>query len=294
MNPDKVQVRVEDRVLTLSNLTKVLYPETGFTKGEVIDYYVRIAPVLLPHIAKRPMTFKRFPDGVDGKFFYQKNAPDHTPDWVPTEVLVSRNSTKDREEVNYVVAGDLPTLVWAANLANLEVHTPQWRLPQQGKPDLVVFDLDPGPPANLVHCCEVALMLRPVLEEHGLEPYAKTSGSKGMQIVAAIEDMSSSEASDLARGFAERLERAEPKLVVSRMTKELRRNKVLIDWSQNNGSKTTVAPYSLRAMPRPTVSTPVTWDEVADCTSPEQLVFTAPEVLERVSEHGDLMEGALG
>lgn len=294
MNPDKVQVRVEDRVLTLSNLTKVLYPETGFTKGEVIDYYVRIAPVLLPHIAKRPMTFKRFPDGVDGKFFYQKNAPDHTPEWVPTEVLVSRNSTKDREEVKYVVAGDLPTLVWAANLANLEVHTPQWRLPQQGKPDLVVFDLDPGPPANLVHCCEVALMLRPVLEEHGLEPYAKTSGSKGMQIVAAIEDMSSSEASDLARGFAERLERAEPKLVVSRMTKELRRNKVLIDWSQNNGSKTTVAPYSLRAMPRPTVSTPVTWDEVADCTSPEQLVFTAPEVLERVSEHGDLLEGALG
>lgn len=294
MNQDKVQVRVEDRVLTLSNLTKVLYPETGFTKGEVIDYYVRIAPILLPHIAKRPMTFKRFPDGVDGKFFYQKNAPDHTPEWVPTEVLVSRNSTKDREEVNYVVAGDLPTLVWAANLANLEVHTPQWRLPQQRRPDLVVFDLDPGPPANLVHCCEVALMLRPVLEEHGLEPYAKTSGSKGMQIVAAIEDMSSSEASDLARGFAERLERAEPKLVVSRMTKELRRNKVLIDWSQNNGSKTTVAPYSLRAMPRPTVSTPVTWDEVAHCTRPEQLVFTAPEVLERVSEHGDLMEGALG
>lgn len=285
----KVSVRVQDRVLTLSNLTKVLYPDSGFTKSQVIDYYVRIAPVLLPHIADRPLTLKRFPDGVDGKSFYQKNAPDHTPDWVRTELIASPGSTRDRDEVNYVIAGDLPTLVWAANLANLEIHTPQWRLPHQGEPDLLVFDLDPGPPANIVQCCRVALLLRPLLEEHGLEPFAKTSGSKGMQLITAIDGITSEEASELARGFAERLERAEPRLVVSRMTKQLRPGKVLIDWSQNNGAKTTVAPYSLRAMSRPTVSTPISWDEVAECTSPDELVFTAEQVLQRVEADGDLL-----
>lgn len=288
-NPEKVNVRVEDRVLTLSNLSKVLYPEAGFTKAQVIDYYVRVAPVLLGHIADRPMTFKRYPEGVNGEFFYQKNAPDHTPDWVRTELVSSPNSTRDRDEIRYVIAGDLPTLIWAANLANLEIHTPQWKVPHQGEPDLLVFDLDPGAPANLVHCCEVAVRLRPLLVEHGLEPFAKTSGSKGLQLLAAVDGITSSAASDLARGFAERLERASPSLVVSRMTRHLRKGKVFIDWSQNSAAKTTVAPYSLRARERPTVSTPVTWDEVGSCAHPEDLVFTAPEVLARVESDGDLL-----
>lgn len=291
---EKVNVRVEDRVLTLSNLTKVLYPDVGFTKSQVIDYYVRVAPILLPHITDRPLTLKRFPDGVDGKSFYQKNAPDHTPDWVRTELISSPGSSRERDEVRYVIAGDLPTLVWAANLANLEIHTPQWRVPHKGEPDLLVFDLDPGPPANIVQCCQVALLLRPLLEEHAMVPFAKTSGSKGMQLITAIDGVTSAEASDLVRGFAEQLERAEPRLVVSRMTKQLRPGKVLIDWSQNNGAKTTVAPYSLRAMSRPTVSTPITWDEVAECTSPDELVFTSADVLQRIERDGDLLAGLVG
>jgi bifunctional non-homologous end joining protein LigD len=292
-NPQKVSVEVDGRKLVLSNLDKVLYPAAGFTKAQVIDYYQRIAPVLLPHIAERPVTIKRYPDGVDGKFFFQKNAPAH-PDWVPTARLPSPGSTKSRETIEYIVGGDLPTLIWAANLAALELHTPMWRLARAVKPDLLVFDLDPGPPATVVECCAVALLLRPQLTGLGLDPVAKTSGGKGLQIYATVSGNTSEQTSDLAKELAERLEADEPELVVSRMTKALRPRKVLIDWSQNNAAKTTVAPYSLRAREQPTVSTPVTWDEVEACKRASDLVFTGDDVLQRVADSGDLFRPALG
>ncbi len=290
MSPDarKVQVDVEGRRLMLSNLDKVLYPDAGFTKAQVIDYYQRIAPAMLPHIASRPVTIKRYPDGVSGEFFFQKNAPARRPDWVPTARITSPGSARSRDSVEYILGGDLPTLIWAANLAALELHAPMWRYPAVGKPDLLVFDLDPGPPATVVECCEVALMLRPLLAERHLRPAAKTSGSKGLQLYAAVSGMSSEATSDLAKDLAERLAARHPELVVSRMAKALRPGKVLIDWSQNNAAKTTVAPYSLRARSAPTVSTPVSWDEVAACRRPADLVFTAADVVGRVGESGDL------
>jgi bifunctional non-homologous end joining protein LigD len=289
----KVQVEVEGRPLALSNLDKVLYPQAGFTKAQVIDYYQRIAPVMLPHIASRPVTIKRYPEGVDRDFFYQKNAPAHRPDWVPTARIASPGSTKNRETIEYILGGDLPTLIWAANLAALELHTPMWRYPSVGEPDLLVFDLDPGPPATVVQCCKVALLLRPLLADLGLSPVAKTSGGKGLQLYAAVSGMTSEQTSDLAKKLAEQLENDHPALVVSRMTRALRPRKVLIDWSQNNAAKTTVAPYSLRARPQPTVSTPVSWDEVSDCRRAADLVFTAEDVLERVERSGDLLAGIL-
>ena len=295
MSPDtrKVQVQVDGRALTLSNLDKVLYPAAGFTKAQVIDYYERVAPVLLPHIASRPVTIKRYPEGVDADFFYQKNAPAHRPDWVPTAKIASPGSTKARETIEYLLGGDLPTLIWAANLAALELHTPMWRWPDIGEPDLLVFDLDPGPPASIVECCRVALLLRPLLAELGLTPVAKTSGGKGLQLYAAVAGLTSQQTSDLAKGLAERLEQEQPDLVVSRMTKALRPGKVLIDWSQNNAAKTTVAPYSLRARAQPTVSTPVTWDEVERCKRAADLVFTADDVVARLADMGDLFAATL-
>jgi len=289
----KIPVQVEGRALVLSNLDKVLYPEAGFTNAQLLDYYQRIASVLLPHIASRPVTVKRYPDGVDGQFFFQKNAPAGRPGWVPTAPIASPGSTKSRETIEYVIGGDLPTLIWAANLAALELHTPMWRHPSVGQPDLLVFDLDPGPPATVVECCEVALLLRPLLDGLGLRPVAKTSGGKGLQLYAAVSGMSSQQTSELAKDLAERLEREHPDQVVSRMTKALRPGKVLIDWSQNNSAKTTVAPYSLRARPQPTVSTPVSWDELAACRRAGDLVFTADDVLDRVLEAGDLFAAAL-
>ena len=294
MSPDqkKVSVQVDGRQLALSNLDKVLYPAAGFTKAQVIDYYQRIAPVLLPYITGRPVTIKRYPDGVDGKFFFQKNAPAH-PDWVPTAEIPSPGSTKEREKISYLLGGDLPTLIWAANLAALELHTPMWRHPDIGKPDLLVFDLDPGAPATIVECCAVARMLRPLLANRGLDPVAKTSGGKGLQLYAAVSGMTSEQTSDLAKELAEQLEAEHSDLVVSRMTKALRPHKVLIDWSQNNAAKTTVAPYSLRAREQPTVSTPVSWDEVDSCKRAADLVFTADDVLERVEARGDLFAPAV-
>jgi bifunctional non-homologous end joining protein LigD len=284
----KVSVQVEGRTLTLSNLDKVLYPEAGFTKAQMIDYYLRIAPVLLPHIASRPLTIKRYPEGVTGEFFYQKNAPAHRPAWVPTAGIASPGSTKSRDTIDYILGGDLPTLIWAANLAALELHAPMWRYPAMGAPDLLVFDLDPGEPATVVECCEVASLLRPLLTGLGLEPVAKTSGGKGLQLYAAVSGMTSQQTSDLAKELAEQLESAHPALVVSKMTRALRPGKVLIDWSQNNAAKTTVAPYSLRARSQPTVSTPVSWDEVAGCERAADLIFTADDVVSRVAESGDL------
>jgi bifunctional non-homologous end joining protein LigD len=284
----KVAVKVEGRTLTLTNLGKVLYPATGFTKAEVLDYYQRVAPVLLPHIAGRPLTLKRYPEGVDGEAFFQKNVTAYRPDWIRTARLPSASSRGRGGDVTYLVVDDLPALIWAANLAGLELHVPQWRMPDIRRPDLLVFDLDPGAPADVVDCCRVAERLRPLLEAEGLAPLAKTSGGKGLQLYAQISGVTSDQASDRARAFAERLEREQPARVVSRMTKALRAGKVLIDWSQNNGSKTTIAPYSLRARPNPTVSTPVTWDEVVACRRPEQLFFTAGSALDRVARHGDL------
>ena len=295
MSPDarKVQVQIDGRTLTLSNLDKVLYPEAGFTKAQVIDYYERIARVMLPHIESRAVTIKRYPEGVNADFFYQKNAPAHRPDWVPTATMASPGSTKSRETIEYILGGDLPTLIWAANLAALELHTPMWRYPRIGEPDLLVFDLDPGPPATIVECCHVALLLRPLVAELGFTPVAKTSGGKGLQLYAAVAGMTSQQTSDLAKDLAERLEQEQPELIVSRMTKALRPGKVLIDWSQNNAAKTTVAPYSLRARSQPTVSTPVSWDEVEGCKRASDLVFTADDVVARVADMGDLFAPAL-
>lgn len=289
----KVPVRVDGRELTLSNLDKVLYPEYGFTKAEVIDYYTRIAPVLLPHLAGRPLTVKRFPDGVDGMSFFEKNAPEHTPGWVRRARLPVPGSTKDRETIDFAVVEDLPTLVYYANLAALELHVPQWRVDDEGRalpPDTLVFDLDPGPPATIVECCAVALMLREVLAAEGLTARPKTSGSKGMQLYAAWDCRE--EPSAYARRLAQLLAKEHPDQVVSVMTKKLRTGKVFIDWSQNNPAKTTVAPYSLRARARPTVSTPLLWEEVEGCEDPDDLVFTSSEVLARVNEHGDLFSRA--
>lgn len=306
---DKIAVQVDGRDLTLTNLAKVLYPADGFAKAEVLDYYQRVSAVLLPHVAGRPMTLKRYPDGVDGQSFFAKHAAVGRPDWVRTEKIASggSRSRSPGEPVEYVVIDNLPTLMWAANLAALELHVPMWRFPGAGQangpapehglgPDLLVFDLDPGPPATVVDCCRVAEALRPVLAGADLHALPKTSGGKGLQLYASISGrgMNAEQASALAKDFAERLEAQLPHLVVSRMTKSLRRGKVLIDWSQNNGAKTTVAPYSLRAREHPTVSTPVTWDEVTDCRAPQDMYFTAPDVLNRVEACGDLFTPLLG
>lgn len=298
----KVAVQVDGHTLTLSNLDKVLYPEVGFTKGEVLDYYTRVAPVLVPHVANRPLTFKRYPDGVDGKFFFEKNAPSHTPDWVPRVTLPSPGSTKNRSTINYAVMNDLPTVVWAANLAALEFHVPMWQVNLRARtaanktrqPDLMVFDLDPGPPATIVQCCEVARHVRAVLDDDGLASYPKTSGSKGMQLYVPLDASRPWEdVHTYARELAQRLEKEHPELVVWNMKKEVRTGKVLVDWSQNNSAKTTIAVYSLRARPTPTVSTPVTWDEVEQCADPADLRFTSADVLARIDEHGDLFEPCL-
>jgi bifunctional non-homologous end joining protein LigD len=290
MAADRIRVDVAGRELELSNLDKVLYPAAGFTKGEVIDYYTRVAPVLLPHLQDRPLTRIRYPNGVEGQFFFEKNAPASTPDWVRLERLPAPGSSKGRAELDYVVADDLPTLVWLANLAALELHTPQWRVDSRGRakpPDLMVVDLDPGAPAALPECFRVAVLLRDRLAEDGVASYPKTSGKKGMQLCCPVAGRQSADVvSAYARRVAEELERADPGLITSKMAKRLRPGKVFIDWSQNNAAKTTVAPYSLRAQPQPTVSAPLTWDEVESGAARQ---LTAADVLERVEQHGDLL-----
>jgi bifunctional non-homologous end joining protein LigD len=296
----RIAVEIDGHRLALSNLDKPLYPETGFTKGEVIDYYTRIAPALLPHVEHRPLTRKRWPDGVDAESFFEKNAPRGTPSWVRTVRLPSPGSTKERDTVTYVVADDLATLAWLANLAVLELHVPQWKVTAKGKPqkpDRLVIDLDPGAPANIIDCAHVALLLRDMIDADGLTAYAKSSGNKGMQMLAALDSSrSADDVSAYARELAQRLERSHRDLVVSLMEKRLRKGKVFVDWSQNNAAKTTVAPYSLRGREQPTVSTPVTWDEVAQAARSSArtrlpLRFTPEQVLVRVEEHGDLMAG---
>ena len=283
---DRVSVELEGRELQLSNLAKPLYPG-GFTKGDVIDYYLRIAPVMLPHLAGRPVTRKRYPNGVDQPFFFEKNAPAHRPAWVRTVRLPARD-----RPVDYVVCSDTPTLIWLANLAALELHTNLGTDDHPERPQYVVFDLDPGPGTSIVECCAVALMLRGMCERIGLEMLAKTSGSKGLQVYVPLNDEAATydRTRAFARTVAEMWAAERPDLIVSRMTKSIRAGRVLIDWSQNNQVKTTVCAYSLRARSEPTVSTPVTWREVQACErsgDPERLRFTSGEVLARVRRGGD-------
>ncbi|MGH2687539.1 MAG: DNA ligase D, partial [Actinomycetota bacterium] len=278
------RAQVGGRELVLSNLGKVLYPEAGFTKRDVIDYYATIAPVLLPHLEGRAVTLKRYPDGVEGKAFYEKQAPAHRPGWVQTVSLPSER----REAIDYTLAQDLATLVWLANLAALELHTPLARAAAPERPTTLIFDLDPGPPATIVECCHVGLVLQGMFDALGLASFAKTSGSKGLQVYAPLNsDVTFAQTKPFARQVAELLECTEPDLVVSRQAKALRHGKVLMDWSQNDQHKTTVCVYSLRAKERPTVSTPLMWEELEEGDA-ERLVFEAGEVLERVAEHGDL------
>jgi bifunctional non-homologous end joining protein LigD len=295
MSPSSTSVEVEvgGRQLKLSNFDKVLYPEAGFTKGQVIDYYTRIAPALLPHLHQRALTLKRYPNGVDGQFFYEKNCPKHRPPWVQT---VSVWSARNKADVNYCLIDELAGLVWVANLASLELHTSLSHARDILRPSMLVFDLDPGPPATVVECGRVAFWLREVLDDLGLQAFPKTSGSKGLQLYVPLNiPVTYNETKPFAHALAKLLEQQHPKDVVSVMTKDLRTGKVFIDWSQNDDSKTTVCVYSLRARQRPTVSTPVTWDEVqavVDSGNPDDLVFEADDVLARVEAHGDLF-GAL-
>src|SRR5271156_6053335 len=287
-------VDIQGRHLKLSNLEKVLYPATGFTKKDVIDYYVRIAPAILPHLAGRALTRKRYPDGVEGEPFFEKNAPMHKPDWVKTAPIWSG---RNRRTVHYVLADDLTTLVWLANLAALELH-PSLSLAKDIEcPTMMVFDLDPGPPANIVQCCQVGLWLREIFEYFGLQSFPKTSGSKGLQIYVPLNTPTSYESTKpFAHALAQLLEHDHPESVVSDMNKKARTGKVFVDWSQNDEHKTTIAVYSLRARERPTVSTPVTWEEVERTLKKKDaslLVFEARQVVARVEKMGDLFAPVL-
>jgi bifunctional non-homologous end joining protein LigD len=284
-------VDVQGRKLKLTNLDKVLYPATGFTKGEVVDYYVRIAPVLLPHLAGRPLTMKRYPEGVDHEYFFEKNAPKFRPDWVKTAPVWSEGNNRT---VNYILANDLPTLVWIANLASIELHPSLSLAADLETPTMIVFDLDPGPPANIVQCAQVGIWVRDIFNHFGLQSFPKTSGSKGMQIYIPLHTKTSyDQTKTFANAIARLLEHEHPDLVVSDMKKTVRTNKVFVDWSQNDRHKTTISVYSLRAREHPTVSTPITWEEVEQALNKndaQRLVFEAKDVLARVEKMGDLFE----
>ncbi|MDT9591519.1 non-homologous end-joining DNA ligase [Nocardioides zeae] len=308
MAGEEVRVEVEGRVLRLTNLSKVLYPATGTTKGEVLDYYARIAPVLLPQLRDRAVTRVRWPHGVERASFFEKNAPAGTPPWVRTAGVSTTGSRRARSDggdpeegtLVFPVVDDLATLTWVVNLAALELHVHQWRVTASGRtrrPDRIVIDLDPGEPAGLHECCQVALLVRERLEARGLAATPVLSGSKGLHLYASLADLPRGEApldpgesTDLAHEVADELQAAHPKLVTASMTKQRRGGKVFLDWSQNAGSKTTLAPYSLRGKERPYAAAPVTWDEVAegadDPLGLEQLTFT--EVLDRVDRLGDV------
>jgi bifunctional non-homologous end joining protein LigD len=294
MARERFAVEIDGRDLELSNLDKVMYPAAGFTKGEVIDYYTRVSPVLLPHLQDRALTRIRFPNGVDGAHFFEKNAPAGTPDWVRLATLEVPGSTKGRETVDFVVVDDLATLVWVANLASLELHTPQWRI--DAFPDLMVADLDPGAPAGLKECCAVAMLMRDRLEADDISAYPKTSGKKGMQLCCPISgEQDADVVSAYAKKIAQELSAHVPSSITAKMAKVVRPGKVFIDWSQNNAAKTTVAPYSLRARETPTASTPLTWEEVEAVATGQEPArqFPAPEVLDRVEEYGDLLADLL-
>ncbi|MGH9499322.1 MAG: non-homologous end-joining DNA ligase [Terriglobales bacterium] len=287
-------VEIDGRRLTLTNLDKVLYPAAGFTKGQMVDYYARIAPVLVPQLAGRPLTLKRYPEGVDKEYFFEKNATKHRPDWVKTAPIWSERNGHD---INYLLANDLPTLIWIANLAGLELHPSLSLAKDITCPTMLVFDLDPGPPANIVQCSQVGLWLREIFEHFGLQSFPKTSGSKGLQIYVPLNTPTSyDETKPFAHALARLLESDHRGLVVSDMKKELRVGKVLVDWSQNDEHKTTIGVYSLRAREQPTVSTPVKWEEVELALKKKDaglLVFDAGQVLKRVEKMGDLFAPVL-
>jgi bifunctional non-homologous end joining protein LigD len=293
--PGAYQATVEGRVLRLSNYDKVLWPQTGFTKGRLIEYYAAVAPVLLPHLHGRPLTLKRYPNGVDGQFFYEKQCPAHRPDWVPTAQV----ATGRGKNIDFCLCEEVATLVWLANLADIELHTSLSLADRIERPTMMVFDLDPGAPeADIVQCCQVSVWLREVFDPLGLDSFAKTSGSKGLQVYVPLNDpgVTYDDTKPFAKAVAELLEKQHPELVVSRMAKELRPGKVLVDWSQNDEHKTTVNVYSMRARDRPTVSTPVSWDEVDACLEagdPSLLVFEYADVLSRVEREGDLFAPVL-
>ena len=288
-----VEVEVEGRRLRLSNLDKVLYPATGFTKGQVIEYYTRVAPYVLPHLGGRPLTLKRYPNGVEGGHFYEKQRPSHAPEWVRSVPIVAGGRT-----IDFVVCEDLATLVWLANLADLELHPSLSLAEEVERPTVVAFDLDPGPPATIEQCCTVALLLRDTLGQLGLECFAKTSGSKGMQVYMPLNtETTYDETKPFAHGLARLLESREEELIVSVMRKSERHGKVFIDWSQNDRHKTTVGVHSLRARERPTASTPLRWQEVEEVAGggdPEALVYESSQALERLERHGDPFAPVLG
>ncbi|MDQ3986616.1 MAG: non-homologous end-joining DNA ligase [Actinomycetota bacterium] len=291
---DKERIRVGNRSIEVSRLDKVFFPKTGFTKGDVIDYYTEIAPVVVPHLRGRPLTLKRYPDGVEGNFFYEKRCPPHRPEWINTVKVRRRRDDKD---ISFCTLDNKASLVWAANLANLELHVSLARAKDIRRPTSMVFDLDPGAPAYVVDCAQVALRLRDLFDNIGLDTYCKTSGSKGLQVYVPLNtNVDYDRTRPFANAVAKELEADDPGYVVSKMKKELRKGKVFIDWSQNADHKTTVCVYSLRAKPNPTASTPVTWDEVEHAAAkekPELLSFEADEVLRRVDKHGDLFEPVL-
>jgi bifunctional non-homologous end joining protein LigD len=289
------EVEVDGRELKLTNLDKVLYPKAGFTKGEMIDYYARVAPALIPHLKGRAVTMRRFPEGVENleAAFFEKRCPKHRPDWMKTVTVVAGPRAG---QIDFCTVGDLPSLIWLAQLATIELHPSLslGRKPEQ--PTVLAFDLDPGPPANIVDCCRIALQLREMFGHFDLRCYPKTTGSKGLQVYLPLNTKSDyDETKPFARAIAQLLERQTGQ-VVSKMSKEVRKGKVFVDWSQNHPRKTTVAVYSLRARERPTVSTPVSWDEVKRCAEkgdPELLVFESSDVLKRVEKHGDLFAPVL-
>lgn len=282
-------VEIGGRRLKLTNLEKIFYPSTGFTKGQMIDYYARIAPVLVPHLTQKPLTLKRYPNGVNEEPFFEKNATKHRPDWVKTAPIWSEGNHRD---VNYILCNDLATLIWVANLGSIELHPSLSLADEILCPRSIVFDLDPGPPANIVQCCQVAFWLRTIFEHFGLESFPKTSGSKGMQIYVPLNTKTSyDETKPFAHALARLLENEHRDLIVSDMKKAIRTNKVFVDWSQNDDHKTTVSVYSLRARERPTVSTPITWEEAERALKkkdPSLLVFETHQTLERVEKLGDL------
>ncbi|MFI1416226.1 non-homologous end-joining DNA ligase [Streptomyces sp. NPDC020707] len=278
---------VAGRKVTLSNLDKVLHPATGFTKGELLHYYATVAEAFLPHLHDRPVSLLRYPDGPDGQVFFTKNVPPGAPDWVATTEV-----PRSEGPARMVLVQDLPSLMWAANLVT-EFHTPQWSARTPDVADRLVLDLDPGAPATVVECCRVAVWLRDRLAADGLTAYAKTSGSKGLHLLAALEPTPSAEVSAYAKTLAVEAQADLPDLVIHRMTRSLRPSKVFVDFSQNAARKTTAAPYTLRARETPTVSAPVTWDEVEACATPAGLSFTATDIAPRLERHGDLLEPLL-
>jgi bifunctional non-homologous end joining protein LigD len=287
-------VEVDGRELSLTNLDKVMYPATGFTKGEVLDYYARIASAIIPHLRGRPLTLKRYPEGVEGGHFFEKRCPKHRPEWVPTAAIWSE---REDGEIGFCVCDDKPTLVWMAQLASLELHPSLSRAKHMERPTVLAFDLDPGEPANVIDCARVALRVRELFGELGVECFPKASGGKGLQVYVPLNGRTTYKTTKpYAQAVAQLLERMHPDGIVSRMTKRLRKGKVFVDWSQNTESKTTVAVYSLRARERPTVSAPLDWGEVtaaAESGDPEPLYFEAAEMLERFEERGDLFAPVL-